>query len=327
MRKKRSTVFGAAIILFAVILRLGGVSTAPVYALRHRNAAAHYIFRHGPGGILTEKIPPTAPSIPATTPPDPGKLFTAADTEGMSLRYTSGCHYRPDLPSLITAPLDWDLDNGEPAVLILHTHGTEAYTKTAGQDYREHIRYRTRNTDYNVVAVGDLLKQSLEAAGIRVIHDRTLYDDISYNDAYSLARKSVKNYLQQYPSIQLVLDLHRDAATNADGSTFATGVTVAGETIAQLMLVMGTDAAGLDHPDWEGNLAVALKLLALLEQTAPNITRTTSLRANRYNQDLHPAMLLVEVGSSGNTLSQAKAAIAFLADAIIALKNGANRPE
>ena len=220
--------------------------------------------------------------------------------------------------------LRWDLDSGAPTVLILHTHGSESYTKTAGQNYAECGSFRTREADYNMVAVGEALAQKLEEAGIHVIHDRTLHDDPSYNAAYSSARASVKKYLDQYPSIQLVLDLHRDAATYADGSQFATSVTVDGEKIAQLMLVMGTDTSGLHYPNWQENLSVALKVLAQLETEAPGITRTTTLRTSRYNQDLHSAMLLVEVGSAGNTLSQAKAAVEILAEAIIALKDGAN---
>lgn len=238
------------------------------------------------------------------------------------LRYS--CDYRPDVEKLLTESLQWDLADGEPAVLIVHTHGSESYTKQPGQDYKETAAYRTLDESYNMVAVGDLLAQLLEAAGIRVIHDRQLHDYPSYNSSYNNSRSSVKAYLKEYPSIRLVLDIHRDAAENSDGSQFATHATVNGQDSAQIMFLVGTDESGNHHPDWQDNLAVAAKLNVLMEQINSGITRKSTLRAQRFNQDLAPIALLVEVGSAGNTLEEALRAIPVLAEAIIALKNGAN---
>ena len=323
--KKRSTRFGAAIILFALLLRMGGgITQISVHALRLPQVE-QTVLRRGTGGVERgERETVTAPQLPTQPAPILVPVFSGEDLKRVQVRYASGCPYRPDLEAMLTAPLDWDLDSGEPAVLIVHTHGSEAFTKEPGQNYVELTDIRTLNTDYNMVAVGELLAQRLEAAGIRVIHDRRLHDEPSYNAAYGNARSAVQAYLAQYPSIQLVLDLHRDSATNPDGSEYATSATVDGKKIAQLMLVMGTDASGLHYPHWQDNFSVALKLVAVLEQRAPGISRTTVLRASRYNQDLHPAMLLIEVGSAGNTLTQAKGAVEILAQTIIALKNGAN---
>ena len=323
--QKRSIRLGAAVLIFAVVLRLGGgITRASAHALRLPEAPASILLRRPQGGMQPGEMP--EPTVPQPTIPAPVVLptFTAADLSLITMRYASGCKYRPDLETLIRKQLDWDLDSGAPTVLIVHTHGLESYTKTKGQNYLECGTFRTRETEYNMVAVGHILAQKLEAAGIRVIHDQTLHDDPSYSAAYGNARKSVQQYLAQYPSIQLVLDLHRDAATYSDGTQYATSVMVDGEKIAQLMLVMGTNASGLHYPNWQDNLSVALKMLAQLEKIAPGITRTTTLRSSRYNQDLHSAMLLVEVGSAGNTLHQAKAAAEILAEAIIALKDGAN---
>lgn len=324
--KKRSIQLGAAVLIFALMLRFGGGITTPSgYALRLPEPIHTAISRWSPGGIGAVEAQPEPP--PTTQqPPQPQVLpqFTGRDLSLLEFQYASGCKYRPDLEELMRQPLSWDLDAGQPTVLILHTHGCEAYTQVPGQQYASFGSYRTRDPGHNMVAIGELLAQRLEAAGIHVIHDKTLHDDPSYNVAYSSARESVETYLAMYPSIQLVLDLHRDAATYADGTQYATSVMVGGEEIAQLMLVMGTDSTGLPYPNWQKNLSVALKLLAQLERTAPGITRTTTLRTSRYNQDLHSAMLLVEVGSAGNTLQQAKATARILADAIIALKDGAN---
>ena len=319
--QKRSTRLGAALVIFAVILRLGGgITTASAHSLRRWERELGDFCRWGAGGVpaAAETLP--QPELPE---PEPGVTLSKDDLTRFQIRYATGNSYRPDLEALLTSRLDWKLDDGAPAVLILHSHGSEAFQKQPGQDYQELVNTRTTDTDYNMIAVGDHLAKLLENAGIRVIHDRTMHDIPSYNDAYTNARASAEDYLAQYPSIRLVLDLHRDSATNADGSLYATGVQVEGETIAQLMLVMGSDAA-YPHPHWEENLSVALKILAMLERQVPGISRPASLRASRYNQDLHPAMLLVEVGSSGNTLAQAMAAVDYLANAIINLKNGAN---
>lgn len=323
--KRRSIRWGAAVLVFALILRFGGgITTASARQLRRPQVVQNMLLRRVQGGM--QASPVETPTLPQPTQPAPVELptFSAASLALVTMRYASGCKYRPDLEALMRSQLCWDLDQGEPTVLIVHTHGLESFTKTAGQQYTECGNYRTRETEYNMVAVGDALAQKLESAGICVIHDRTMHDDPSYSKAYEQSRKAVQHYLEQYPSIQLVLDLHRDAATYADGSQYATSVTVNGEKIAQLMLVMGTDASGMAHPHWQENLSVALKVLAQLEMQAPGITRTTTLRTSRYNQDLHSAMLLVEVGSAGNTLQQALAAVEILADALIALKNGAN---
>lgn len=320
--KKCSTRLGAALVIFAVILRLGGgITTVSAHSLRRWEQERTDFCRWGAGGV-----PAAAATIPQPEPSEPqppGVTLSKDDLSRVRIRYATGSNYRPDLEALLTDRLAWDLDDGDPAVLILHSHGSEAFQKQPDQNYQELVNTRTTDTDYNMIAVGDHLAKLLEEAGIQVIHDRTMHDIPSYNNAYTNARASAEKYLAQYPSIRLVLDLHRDSATNADGSLYATGVKVEGETIAQLMLVMGSDAA-YPHPHWEENLSVALKILALLERQVPGISRPTSLRASRYNQDLHPGMLLVEVGSSGNTLAQAKAAVDFLAAAIIQLKDGAN---
>jgi stage II sporulation protein P len=307
------------------MLRLGGgITYASSHTLRLPQPPDSLLRKAG--GISRENLPLVPrPTVPEPTQSPELPAFTAGDLTCVRMRYGSGCKYRPDLEELIRRPLSWNLDQDTPTVLILHSHGTEAYTPTPGQEYTGFGSYRTRDKAYNMVAVGESLAQALEAAGIRVIHDRTLHDDPSYNAAYPNARQALQQWLELYPDIQLVIDLHRDAATEIDGSQYATSAWVDGKEIAQLMLVMGTHSASLPHPNWEENLSVALKLLVQLERLAPGITRPTTLATSRYNQDLHPAMLLVEVGSAGNSLTQAKAAAQVLAEALIGLKLGANQ--
>ena len=227
-----------------------------------------------------------------------------------------------DTLELLRQPLTWDLMGEEPTVLILHSHATESYEKEA--QYTETSPYRTLDTDYNMVSVGARVAEMLEAEGIRVIHDRTLHDYPSYNDAYGNARSAITDTLTEHPSVCLVLDLHRDAAEDAGGNQKVSTALVDGEPCANLMLVMGSDKGSLSYPNWERNLALAVKLQAQLEQTYTGLCKPIKLVTSRYNQDLSTGALLVEVGTAGNTHAQAIRAAEYLAEGIVALAKGAN---
>ena len=128
--------------------------------------------------------------------------------------------------------------------------------------------------------------------------------------------------LQELTGILLALDLHRDAAENNGGQQLPTAITVDGQRCARLMTVLGAGRSGLENRRWQDNLSLALKLQVQLEQAAPGITRPISLRPQRFNQDLVPFSLLVEVGSAGDTLEEALRAADLLAACIISLQNG-----
>ena len=245
--------------------------------------------------------------------------FAGSDSKRVSLTNMSGL--KPDLEALLTRPLDWDLRSEDPTVLILHTHATESYTKS-GERYTETAAFRTLSEDHNMLSIGDRVADILSRQGISVIHDRELHDYPSYNGSYSHARQSIEYYLSRYPSIQLVLDLHRDASGDNDAQ-LRTLAQVEGEASAQLMLVVGTDAAGLNHPNWQENMALALKLHLQLERIAPGITRPINVRSQRFNQDLSPGALLIEVGAAGNSRAEALRAAEKLAEAISQLAKGA----
>ncbi len=277
------------------------------------------------GSVLPSTLAPSQSVTAAPTLPEKPlrPQFTAADRLLVRLDTDTGCPYKPDIGSLLKKTLDIELSGQAPTVLIVHTHASECYTKEPGQSFSYSGNYRTLDTSYNMVAVGEALAAELEKAGIRVLHDTTLHDYPSYSESYSRCRKTVKQYLQAYPSIQLVLDLHRDAATNADGSQYATGVRVDGERIAQFMFVSGSNRVST-HPHWQENLALALKMQALLERDLPGLTRKTLLRNSRFNQDLSTGALLIECGTAGNTLTEVLGAVPYLARAILALMHGAN---
>ena len=257
---------------------------------------------------------------PGTTDPAPTlPVFSPGELSSVAVSY--GCDYRPDVDALLRKPLHWNLKLDAPTVLIVHTHATEGYTRQPGETYEELYAYRTLDEDYNMVSIGAQVAQVLEEGGIRVIHDRTLHDAQSYNDSYSAARETIRKYLEQYPSIQMVLDIHRDASDGTGGQLTTVG-TVGGEKSAQLMVVVGTDASGNHHPNWQENLALGLKLTAVLEQTDPGLTRPVNLRSQRFNMDLTAGSLLIEVGAAGNSHHEAVLAAQALGRAILALSGG-----
>ena len=313
--------FCTALILCAVLLRLG-VDRLP--RLDHEKLMAAMVFLQT-GRLVTSLEMPEQTQPPATEPPaEPTQpehtplVLSGEDRENLRLRNVAGCQV--DTDALLGAPLSWDLYEGG-TVLILHTHGTESYTNTEG--YAEDSAYRTLDERYNVVSIGAELARRLEEAGLRVIHDTTAYDTPSYSGSYSQARQAIKKHLQENPDICLILDLHRDAMTDENGEQIGTTARTDRGTAAQLMLVCGSDAGGLDHPNWEENLSFAMVLQLALQRQSEEVCRPLSLRTGRYNQDLFPRMVLVEVGAAGNTRQEALIAAEYLANGLLSLAKGA----
>lgn len=319
---------GFGVILGALLLRLGtGGLFDPLLKLLQNDdfysimlyLETGRIVRFSPSLEENENFagesPPPSVSVRKELP-----VFSPEDAAGVKLWNNAGI--QPNVQTLLTRELSWDLTGDAPTVLILHTHTTESYTKS-GETYQETSAYRTLDENYNMLSIGQRVAQLLTEAGITVIHDRTLHDHPSYNGSYTDARRSTSGYLQKYPSIRLVLDLHRDASGDLNNQ-LRTVAEVDGQTAAQLMLVMGTNVSGQYHPDWEENLALGLKLQVQLESIAPGITRPVCLRSQRFNQDMSKGALLIEVGAAGNTHIEALRAAEVLAEAIIALSQGAN---
>ena len=318
-QERQSIRIGIFMIACALALHFaGGVADMAVALFTHPRVAEFLVYI-GTGRVVRldaalpeETTEPT--QVPTMEPTEPFKepvSFTAQDADLVKLNNFTG--YDPDIENLLLSPLTWDLKEGGPAVLILHTHATESYTGTDG--------YRTEDPNCNMLRVGLELARVLEENGIGVIHDTTLHDKPSYNGSYNNARKTIEARLKEYPSIRLVLDVHRDALELTDSVQLSTQAQVAGQASAQLMLVMGTNASGLYHPVWQENLAFGVKLQALLEQNHPGICRPTQLRTERFNQDLSTAMIL-EVGAAGDTLEEALVAARAFAECVVALAQG-----
>lgn len=187
--------------------------------------------------------------------------------------------------------------NSAPQVLIYHTHTTEAY-------YGD-----TRTTDLNrsVVAVGEQIAKQLKAAGINVVHDTTIHDYPSYSGSYDRSKVTMQNDLKQYPSVQVTLDVHRDAMGTADGTRIKPTAVINGRKAAQIMIISGCDDTGkMGFPNWEYNLRLGVRLQKSLVDLYPGIARPLNFCARKYNENLTKGSLLVEFGTEVNTLDEAK---------------------
>lgn len=214
-----------------------------------------------------------------------------------------------DLEAVASAPLSFTLSSSDaPQILIIHTHTTEAYTPDGTDIYEpSDENSRTLEEEYNMLRIGDELERVFTEMGLSVLHDRGVYDYPRYNGAYTRSGEAVAEYLKEYPSLRLVLDVHRDALVDSNGTVYKVVTTVDGVKAAQVMLVTGTDENGANHPDWTENLALAARLQKSLDTLYPTLARPMALRSSSYNQELSPGFLLVEIGSHGNTLQEALA--------------------
>lgn len=226
--------------------------------------------------------------------------------------------YEPEwdaLPALTACP-----EADGPLVLILHTHGTEAYSEEGSLWYTDEENIpRSEDITQNVVAVGEEMATVLREAGIGVVHCETMHDKESYKDSYTRSAETVAAMLKEYPTLRYILDVHRDSILGSDNTKYRPVAPVGGEAVAQVMLVVGSDYKGADHPEWERNLALAAVLERRMLENEPGMARAINLRSAAFNQQFTPDSLLLEIGSCGNSLSEAKAAGRLVAQELAAI--------
>ena len=219
--------------------------------------------------------------------------------------------------TLFDGTFDASLTGGdEPEVLIVHTHGSEAYTMPPGREYVPSGDCRTTDESVSVVRVGEEIAYTLRNAGISVLHVTTLHDYPEYSGAYERSLLTVEECLQRYPSISLVLDVHRDAVTDSGGNHYKVVSGEEGMNAAQMAFVIGTDGGGLTHPDWQENLKLAAAIQEELYHVCPTLMRPITVRNSRYNQHTTTGSLLVEMGAAGNSLEEALISARLLGRAI-----------
>ncbi len=325
----------------AVLLALGGVGMALAAAGPEAAAAAVLPQREVPllermllgesallarwaDGLAAEAAPPAAQAepVPAEDAAEEQQLtaVTPADIREKTITGTAlfnRTQKAVDLAAVAAAgtPLRFAPASDGPQILIVHTHGTESFARDGTEPYTETGTAHTTDAGYSVIRLGDEIARIFGEMGLSVLHDTTLYDYPAYDGAYDRARAGIEAVLAEHPTVQMVLDVHRDALVGADGTVYKPVLEVDGVKTAQVMLLVGTDDAGAYFPDWTEHLALAMQLQRQMDALWPDLARPITLRTARFNQQLTKGSLLVEIGSHGNTLDEALAGARLFARA------------
>lgn len=241
------------------------------------------------------------------------------------LYYLNETAYQPNLQALLNRDInikEKDTSAEAPLVLIVHTHTIESYYD-GNSDYIDgdlsDTIYSADNRK-NMIAVGKVLSEVLNENGVPTLHCSVVHtgDDMSLQGSYERTAQSIQSYLKVYPSIRLVIDLHRDSVLTEDGEYIKTEVPNGNSELAQVMAVVGTDSNGTPC-NWEDNLALALQLRKKMNNEDQGISRPIYLRNSSYNQELANYSLLLEIGTGANTLEQAKRTAEKIGDALASI--------
>lgn len=210
--------------------------------------------------------------------------------------------------NFLSMDLSLEQQTDQPQILIYHTHSQESFA-----DYPS-------NQDATIVGVGTYLAELLKEKGYRVIHDTTVYDvkngKLDRSQAYTYALDGIHGILQEYPSIDVVLDLHRDGVE--EDVHLLTEVN--GKPTARIMFFNGTSQtpdgpiAYLPNPNREANMAFSFQMQLKAAEQYPGFTRKIYLKGLRYNQHVRARTALIEVGAQTNTYAEALNAMEPLAD-------------
>ncbi len=230
----------------------------------------------------------------------------ATDTvEGISIKNSTATK-KPDFEVLIKEGPDLEIkDKSAPTVLIFHTHTTESYLLSDNGVFYEDYKTRSTDSTKNMIRVGDEICRVLEDNGIGFIHDENIYDE-AYEGAYSRSRVTVEKYLKEYPSIQIVLDVHRDAIYYSDTEHAKPTAEIDSRKAAQIMIITGAEEGYItDFPNWENNLKFSLLFQKTAEENYEGLMKPVYFCQRKYNMDLGKCSLLLEMGTDANTLEEA----------------------
>ncbi|MGE4548641.1 MAG: stage II sporulation protein P [Intestinibacillus sp.] len=254
----------------------------------------------GESGYTPEQAAPSTPVEEMTIP---------SGASGSTVKINNATALTYDVADMLAHPETIRLNNDGPQVMIIHTHSTEAYTQSGTDTYKPSEASesaRTLDKKQSVIRVGDEMAKVLESRGISVVHCRDVFDNPAYSGAYDRSLEAINAQLKKTPSIQVIIDVHRDSIIKDDGTEYKTVCEIDGKKMAQVMLVVGTNAGGLKHDNWRQNLNFAVNLQKRITGAYPTLMRPVNLRKQRFNQSARsPGSMLLEVGSSGNTLAEA----------------------
>jgi len=255
-----------------------------------------------PAALYRCTAPAPAPDLPVPPVDYPVTEETQPEKPPVPLTLTNETPYTPDplglaeiraIPSLRTLQEQYGSD--APFVLILSTHATESYSS------HEADGFRTTDDNANMIHPSAVIADILEAAGIGVIHCRTRFDEEDFTLAYYNASLEIRAQLRDHPSIQYIIDVHRDSVQTADGTYLAMET----DGMAQMMFVVGTDHGGSGHTEWEENLGLAARLHNAMEAKQPGVMRPINLRSASFNQQYTRGSLILEIGSCAGSLENA----------------------
>lgn len=224
-----------------------------------------------------------------------------------------------DADTLLGEDLRLEKKTDEPQILIYHTHSQETF-----------IDSEEGNIEDSIVGMGEVLAQELrDTYGYQVIHDTGVYDLIDgvldRSAAYDYARQSIQQVLADNPTIEVVIDLHRDGV---EGQKFVTQID--GKPTSMVMFFNGISRDSnaqplywLENPYIQQNLAFSLQMQLAAQRLYPGFTRNIYLKAERFNLHLRPRSLLIEAGTQLNTVEEEKNAMIVLAELLDCVLGGA----
>lgn len=228
-----------------------------------------------------------------------------------------------NLKTLLSAPLPYKIQkNSDVQVLIMHTHTTESFLHESRDYYTSTDSSRTTDENYNMVKLGSIVAEKLNAAGIKTVHDTTVHDYPQYNGSYDRSKITIEENLKKYPNIKIVIDMHRDAISGDSGEKVKPVVEINGKKAAQVMLVMGSQSGTVkNHPNWQENLKLAVRLQQQLESMYPSLARSLSLMSRCYNQNLTTGSILIEMGTDANSMDEVCYSAELVGNALVKLLN------
>ena len=306
---------------------IGITAAAHPGTIRPANPQPHTAAHGGTGSHPAPTI--TIPPGVQTTAPILDRTFGQGSGQGYIALAAGSIKNATDEPdsTIATAaqgalPFTVTPGSPDPQVLILHTHATETYQTWDTPVYDPDFTARTKDTTLNMCAVGEAMTKVLNDAGITTLHDTTLHDSPSYTESYARSAQTARRYLEEYPSIKVVLDVHRDAMESGDARVRPL-TTLDGQPTAQVMIIAGCNNGGtVQLPNWRLNLCFAAKWEERMEMLYPGLTRPVLCGYRFYNQDVSPGALLIEIGGHANTVQQAVRAGQYAAKALAALFGG-----
>ncbi len=248
-----------------------------------------------------------------------------SQTQNGVLYINNSTGYVPNLEALIEKSFkndNYDLlsNKDAPRVLIIHTHATDSYVYNGTNSYKFNPNRdfaRNDEASENVISIGSIISGILNKSGIKTIHCTTLHDSIRYKDSYARSEATIKEYLERYPSIRLIIDIHRDSLLTSGGDIIRPVTLVNNKPTAQVVCVVGSDWAGDRCDNWQDNLSLALKLREQLNLKYSNLCRPVELAPYTFNQEYSKYSMTIKVGSSGNSLQEAQTSAHIVAETLI----------